>query len=143
MRNVWNWTLAFLIIETFSVVQIIRGLFGNITADAIAKVEQVKGTIAFRNKQLEAAIENNPDKIDVFKRNIKSLEDAMQGYLDEITRVEASAIWIAIFGFILLILAVKIVQGVLANSILEKKYSEWLSDKSIHPGMQMKNYILQ
>ena len=46
MRNVWNWTLAFLIIETFSVVQIIRGLFGNITADAIAKVEQVKGTIA-------------------------------------------------------------------------------------------------
>ena len=141
MRNVWNWTLAFLIIETFSVVQIIRGLFGNITADAIAKVEQVKGTIAFRNKQLEAAIENNPDKIDVFKRNIKSLEDAMQGYLDEITRVEASAIWIAIFGFILLI-AVKIVQGVLANSILEKKYSEWLSDKSIHPGMQMKNYIL-
>ena len=64
----------------------------------------------------------------------------MQGYLDEITRVEASAIWIAIFGFILLI-AVKIAQGVLANSILEKKYSEWLSDKSIHPGMQMKNYI--
>ncbi|MDB9704638.1 ABC transporter permease subunit [bacterium] len=141
MRNVWNWTLAFLIIETFSVVQIIRGLFGNITAEAIAKVEQVKSTIAFRNKQLEAAIENNPDKIDVFKRNIKSLEDAMQGYLDEITRVEASAIWITIFGFILLI-AVKVVQGVLANSILEKKYSEWLSDKSIDPGMQMKNYIL-
>src|SRR6056300_1535659 len=120
MRNIWNWTLAFLIIETFSVVQIIRGLFGNITAEAIAKVEQVKSTIAFRNKQLE---------------------DAMQGYLDEITRIEASAIWIAIFGFILLI-GVKIVQGVLANSILEKKYSEWLSDKSIHPGMQMKNYIL-
>ena len=65
----------------------------------------------------------------------------MQGYLDEITRVEASAIWIAIFGFILLI-AVKIIQGVLANSILEQKYSEWLSDKSINPGMQMKNYIL-
>ena len=31
----------------------------------------------------------------------------------------------------------------MANSILEKKYSEWLSDKSIHPGMQTKNYILQ
>jgi len=137
MRNVWNWTLAFLIIETFSVVQIIRGLFGNITTDAITKVEQVKATIAFRNKQLEAAIENNPDKIDVFKRNIKSLEDAMQGYIDEITRVEESAIWITIFGIILLI-AIKVIQGVMANSILEKKYSEWLSEKSIDPGMQMK-----
>ena len=55
MRNVWNWALAFLIIETFSVVQIIRGLFGNITADAVQKIEQVQSTIAFRNKQLEAA----------------------------------------------------------------------------------------
>jgi glycine betaine/proline transport system permease protein len=83
MRNVWNWALAFLIIETFSVVQIIRGLFGNITADAVQKIEQVQSTIAFRNKQLEAAITNNPDKVDVYKRNIKSLEDAMQGYINE------------------------------------------------------------
>ena len=60
MRNIWNWALAFLIIETFSVVQIIRGLFGNITADAVQKIEQVQSTIAFRNKQLEAAITNNP-----------------------------------------------------------------------------------
>ena len=89
MRNVWNWALAFLIIETFSVVQIIRGLFGNITADAVQKIEQVQSTIAFRNKQLEAAITNNPDKVDVYKRNIKSLEDAMQGYIDEVARIEA------------------------------------------------------
>ena len=46
MRNIWNWALAFLIIETFSVVQIIRGLFGNITKDAVQKIEQVQSTIA-------------------------------------------------------------------------------------------------
>ena len=101
MRNVWNWALAFLIIETFSVVQIIRGLFGNITADAVQKIEQVQSTIAFRNKQLEAAITNNPDKVDVYKRNIKSLEDAMQGYINEVDRIEASAIWITLFGIAL------------------------------------------
>ena len=140
MRNIWNWALAFLIIETFSVVQIIRGLFGNITKDAVQKIEQVQSTISFRNKQLEAAITNNPDKVDVYKRNIKSLEDAMQGYIDEVARIEASAIWIAIFGFVLLI-SIKIVQGILANSVLEKRYSEWLSDKSISPGMQSKNFI--
>ena len=121
-------------------VQIIRGLFGNITKDAIEKIKQVESTIAFRNKQLEAAITNNPDKVDVYKRNIKSLEDAMQGYIDEVARIEASAIWITIFGISLLIL-IKIVQGILANSILEKRYSEWLSDKKIKPGMQTKNFI--
>ena len=42
----------------------------------------------------------------------------MQGYIDEVARIEASAIWITIFGISLLIL-IKIFQGILANSILE------------------------
>ena len=29
-----------------------------------------------------------------------------------------------------------------ANTILEKRYSEWLSDKSISPGMKLNNIIL-
>ena len=107
---------------------------------SLEKIKQVESTIEFRNKQLEAAITNNPDKVDVYKRNIKSLEDAMQGYIDEVTRIEASAIWITIFGIALLI-SIKIVQGILANSVLEKRYSEWLSDKTIRPGMQTKNFI--
>ena len=141
IRNVWNWALTFLIIETFAVVQIVRGLFGNITIDAINKIAQVQSTIDFRKKQLEAAIQNNPDKVDVYKRSIKSLEDAMQGYINEVDNVEASAIWIAIFGFATLVI-VKIVQGILANTMLEKRYSEWLSDRLISPGMRFKNYFL-
>ena len=140
MRNVWNWALAFLIIETFSVVQIIRGFFGNITADAVKKIERVQSTIDFRNKQLEAAIENNPDKVEVYKRAIKSLEDAMQGYAQEVQQVEASAIWIAIFGIVLLLI-VKFLQAIFANTVLESRYSEWLSNKLLSPGMKLKNYI--
>ncbi len=64
----------------------------------------------------------------------------MQGYIDEVARIEASAIWITIFGIGLLIV-VKIFQGILANSILEKRYSEWLSDKTLKPGMQVKNFV--
>ena len=41
VRNIWNWALTFLIIETFAVVQIIRGLFGNITAEAIQKLSLI------------------------------------------------------------------------------------------------------
>ncbi|MDC1064363.1 ABC transporter permease subunit [Candidatus Pelagibacter sp.] len=106
------------------------------------KLQNKNGNDLFKKPiYIEAAITNNPDKVDVYKRNIKSLEDAMQGYIDEVSRIEASAIWITIFGIVLLI-SIKIVQGVLANSKLEKRYSEWLSDKTISPGMQTKNYIL-
>ena len=33
---------------------------------------------------------------------------------------------------------VKFIQGILANTVLEKRYSEWLSNKSISPGMKPK-----
>ncbi|MDC1177267.1 glycine/betaine ABC transporter, partial [Candidatus Pelagibacter sp.] len=49
-RNIWNWALAFLIIETFAIVQIIRGFFGNISAEAYQKIDQIKSTIEFRQK---------------------------------------------------------------------------------------------
>ena len=117
IRNIWNWALTFLIIETFAVVQIIRGLFGDITKDAVEKIDKIQSTIDFRNKQLQAALENNPDKVEVYKRAIKSLEDAMKEYVVEVQQIEASAIWITLFG-IGLLLIVKFVQGILANTIL-------------------------
>ena len=103
LRNIWNYALAFLIIETFAVVQIIRGLFGNITKDALEKIDKIQSTIDFRYKQLEAAKENNPDKVEVYQRAIKSLEDAMKEYVVDVQQIEASAIWITISGIVLLI----------------------------------------
>ena len=141
LRNIWNYALAFLIIETFAVVQIIRGLFGNITKDALEKIDKIQSTIDFRYKQLEAAKANNPDKVEVYERAIKSLEDAMKEYVVDVQQIEASAIWITISGIALLIF-VKFIQGILANTVLEKRYSEWLSNKSISPGMKIKNYFL-
>ena len=141
LRNVWNYALAFLIVETFAVVQIVRGLFGNITKDAVEKIDKIQSTIDFRYKQLEAAKENNPEKVEVYERAIKSLEDAMKEYVVDVQQIEASAIWITISGIVLLIF-VKFIQGILANTVLEKRYSEWLSNKTISPGMKTKNYLL-
>ena len=141
LRNVWNYALTFLIVETFAVVQIIRGLFGNITKDALEKIDKIQSTIDFRNKQLQSAIENNPDKVEVYERAIKSLEKAMKEYVVDVQIIEASAIWITISGIALLVF-IKLIQGVLANTILEKRYSEWLSNKLISPGMKTKNYLL-
>lgn len=141
VRNIWNWSLAFLLIETFAIVQIVRGFFGNISAEAYSKIDKVQSTIDFREKQLQAAIEKNSDKVEMFKRTIKSLEDSIQGYLQEAQNIEASGVTIAISGIFLFIL-IRILQGVLANSILERKFSEWLSNKKISPGMSFKNYLL-
>jgi glycine betaine/proline transport system permease protein len=142
IRNIWNWSLAFLIIEAFAIVQIVRGFFGNISAEAYIKIDKIQSTIDFREKQLQAAIEKNSDKVEMFKRTIKSLEDSIEGYLQEAQAIEASGVWIAISGIILFLL-IRFAQGILANSILEKRFSEWLSNKLISPGIAEKTIIIR
>ena len=140
-RNIWNYALAFLIIETFSVVQIVRGAFGDITKDAREKIEKIQSTIDFRNQQLLSAKQNNPDKVEVYERAITSLERAMEGYIININTIEESAIWITISGVFILLIT-KCVQGFISNIILERRYSEWLSDHSINQGMTANHFLL-
>ena len=139
-RNIWNYALAFLIIETFSVVQIVRGSFGDITKDAREKIEKIQSTIDFRNQQLLSAKQNNPDKVEVYERAITSLERAMEGYVININTIEESAIWITISGVFMLLIT-KCVQGFISNIILERRYSEWLSDHSINQGMTANHFL--
>ena len=74
-RGVWNWALVFLIIETLALVQIARGLFGDLAADAMARIASIEGTLDLRREQLAAAIASNSDRADAFQRAVDGLED--------------------------------------------------------------------
>jgi len=140
-RGLWNWGLTFLIIETFAFVEIIRGLFGDLASSAWERIAKIEGTLELRKQQLASAIEKGSDKVDVYKRTVESLENAIGGIRLEAQQLEDSGIYIALVGFAVLIL-VKAAQSVYANTALERRYSEWLSDPSIASGMPVKNMAL-
>ncbi len=140
-RGLWNWGLTFLIIETFGFVQIIRGLFGDLASGAWERIAQIEGTLELRKKQLAAAIEQGSDKIDVYRRAVDSLEEAIGGIRLEAQQLEESGIYIALIGVAVLI-AVKIAQAVYANTVLERRFSDWLSDSSITSGLQVRHMVL-
>ena len=54
-RGLWSWALPFLIVEALAFVQIARGLFGDLAADAMARIESIEGTLELRRQQLAAA----------------------------------------------------------------------------------------
>lgn len=141
MRGLWNWGLPFVILEAFALIQIARGLWGDLGADARARIEQIQGTLNFRREQLEAAIANNADNVDVFKRTIESLENVIGEIQLETVAAEASGIWVAAFGLAML-LVVKAAQGVLANTVLERRFSDWLSDRAIKSGLETSRILL-
>jgi len=134
MRSLWKWGLPFLLLEIFAYIQIARGAFGNLAADAMSRISQIEGTLAFRQKQLAAAIEKNADNVAVFERAIISLEQAIADIQIEAEAATASASNIVMAGLAMLLL-IKLIEAVMANPILEKRYFLWLSDRNIEHGL--------
>ena len=134
MRSLWKWGLPFLLLEVFAYIQIARGAFGNLAADALSRIEQIESTLEFRRKQLDAAIEKQADNVAVFERAITSLEQAVVEIQAEVVAAGASASKI-VFAGIAMLLLVKLIEGVMANPVLEKRYFHWLSDRQLEHGL--------
>ena len=140
-RGLWNWALPFLILETLALVQIARGLFGDLGAEAMARIASIEGTLALRRQQLAAAIENNSDRADAFQRTVDSLEANIGGIRAEADALAATGPTIALSGLGILIV-VKVVQAIVANSALEARFSDWLSDRSVRSGLPVGHIVL-
>ena len=104
-RGLWTWELPFLILETLAYVQIARGLFGDLAADAMARISSIEGTLDLRRRQLEAAIEANSDKIDVYRRTVESLEQNIGGIRAEAEAMAAQGPTIVLTGIVILLVA--------------------------------------
>ncbi|MCP5265537.1 MAG: ABC transporter permease subunit [Burkholderiaceae bacterium] len=141
MRSIWRWAIVFLLVETFAWVQIVRGAFGDLGADAWKRIAQIEGTLDLRRRQLQAAIDRGAENVEVFRRTVKSLEDAIGGIRLEAQKLDDAGLWIAGTGVAILV-AAKLVQAVLANPVLEKRFSEWLSEPSLARGMRRRDIAL-
>ncbi len=139
-RGLWSWALPFLILETLAFVQITRGLFGDLAAEARERIASIEGTLELRRQQLAAAIEEGSDKVDVYQRTVNSLEEAIGGIRAEADVLAGQGIWIALTGLAVLLI-VKAVQATVANWALEARFSEWLSDRSIRFGLPVSNIV--
>ena len=133
MRGLWRWGLPFAIVEVFAVVQIVRGTLGDLSQDAVARIADIQNTLDLRYQQLQAAVEKGSDKVETIRGWITVLEGEIVNIQAEMQARADSAIWVAAGGCALL-LAVKAVQGALANRILEQRFSDWLSDRRIPSG---------
>ncbi len=140
-RGLWKWALPFLVVETIAFVYLARGLFGDLAADARTRIASIEGTLDLRRQQLESAIESGSEKEAVYRRAVDSLESAIGGIRAEAQVLEEQGIWIALSGLVLL-LVVKIVQAVVANTALEARFSQWLSDPALPSGLPLQQIVV-
>ncbi len=135
IRSLWAAFLVFVILETFAIVQIVRGVFGDLAASHLARLPGIEQTLAMRYQQLEAAkVAGDDGKVETFENAIASLERAVEGIQTAAQEAEASAVWLVLSG-ILIFLVIKVIQGIVANIAFRKRYTRWRSDRTLKSGI--------
>jgi len=135
MRQLWALFLVSVVFETIAVVQIARGAWGDLGAPIVARLEGIEKTLEMRRAQLAEAIENAPDKVEMFKSTITSLEGAVDNIKAQADAARNEALTLVMWGLALLAL-VKIVQGIVANPALRARYVRWRSTPDMPAGLK-------
>ena len=133
-RNLWGFFWVFLILELIALVQIGRGLWGDLGAEQAARAERL---IARAQETLRAADEAeaagraNADALRTVAENMTSAAEMAR--LD--AEAAAAGAPVALLIGIALLLALRTIAGVYANIAYEKRYSKWCIDPSIGHGV--------
>ena len=136
MRSLWAFFLPFVALETLAVVQLARGIWGDLGAPILTRLPGIEVTLRQRYEQLAEAKKNAPDKVQRFENAIASLERAIEGIKAEAAAANATALQLIFYGALALFI-IKIVQAILANSVLQARYAKWLSDRTLGSGLNL------
>ncbi len=134
MRNLWTYFLPFVALETLAIVQIARGIWGDLGAPIRARLDGIEKTLVFRREQLADAKANAPDKVAAFEDAIASLERAVEGIKLEAAAAQGTATTLILLGLGLLMI-IKFIEGCLANTALQSRYTQWRSDRTMTAGL--------
>ena len=131
---------SFLILEIIAWVQIGRGLWGNLGAEFLDRVAQQQAKMQERLDQAAAATEQAD--IERFENLAANLQKSIDLNLARAEAAQAEGFGILMTGIILLVF-LKLVQGVYANVVYEKQYSRWRIDpESTESGKKPANAVL-
>ena len=140
-RSIWSYFLPFVALETLAVVQLARGIWGDLGAPILARLPGIENTLKFRYEQLADAKANAPDKVAGFENAIASLERAVENIKLEAAAANETATQLIVIG-IAGLAAIKCTQAVLANPALQARFTRWLSNKSLGSGLKPLNVCL-
>ena len=139
-RGLWGGFWAFLILEIVAWVQIGRGTWGELGAENLARATQQEGRAQTFLDRAAEAVANGEDG-SRFQTLGENLMRAAARSREEAAALAADSFSILIAGLVLLV-TIRLAQGVWANKALERKYEEWRIDRdSVQSGWSQTNMI--
>ena len=133
-RGAWGFFWTFLVLELFALVQISRGLFGDLGAEITTRYEKLLANIAKREGQAAEALANGDQAAaDGALKIAGNLKKAAANLKIQADAAALEAVPILITGLALIVL-VKIVEGFYANYAYEAQYLRWRANPNTPSG---------
>ena len=139
-RGVWGVFWTFVIVDLFALVQLGRGLWGDLGADELARADRLQAKSAEMAAKAQAAAETAASNAEALQHNAENLQRAAEKALAAAEQAAAGATTVLIVG-LLLVAAAVLAQGFLANPAYEKKYGRWRIDATQGGGIRMRDTI--
>ncbi len=140
-RAVWGMFWGFLILEMIAWVQIGRGLWGDPGSQFVERALKQRDRAAEFLERATAAKEAGEDPAR-FEKLAENISKAAAKSEAQAAALNAEALQILLTGLAVLLLF-KLLQGVYANVVYEKQYSNWRIDHTkVESGRKLKNMIL-
>ena len=139
LRGIWGFFWIFIVLELFALVQIGRGLWGELGGDKLERYERLTANIAKRQDQaaaLQAAGDTNGAAAKLKIAN--NLQQAAEKALLSAEEAAAQASSILLTGLVVLLL-IKLVEGLYANIAYERQYLSWRSNPKVQKGKNWKS----
>ncbi len=132
-RGLWGFFWTFIVIELLALVQIGRGLWGDLGADKAARAEKLTARYeALYQKAQEALQAGDPDAQGLIT-TAGNLKRAAARIAEQAEAAAADATKLLVIGLVVLLI-LRIVQGFYANLAYEKRYLAWRADPLIPSG---------
>ncbi len=138
-RGAWGFFWVFLILELFALVQVGRGLWGELGAKELERYDRIRENIERREAraaELRAAGESAD--ADASQRIAENLRAAAETALEAASAANDAALSITLFGLAFLAV-VKILEGLCANYVYEAQYLRWRSGAPEQVGLNWRS----
>ncbi|MEM8950206.1 MAG: proline/glycine betaine ABC transporter permease [Pseudomonadota bacterium] len=134
-RGLWGFFWTFLVLELFALVQLGRGLWGDLGADQMARYEKLSANIENRRQQAEEAVAaGDQAAADAALKVADNLQKAADRALADAEAASAEALTVLGVG-LLLFLIIKVIEGFYGNIAYEKQYLRWRAKSDTPSGV--------
>ena len=133
-RGLWGFFWTFIVLELLALVQIGRGLWGDLGADKVARAEKLLERSNALYEKGKTALQNAESDAQGLITTAGNLKRAAQRLMEQAELAAAEATTLLVIGLVVLV-AVRVVEGFYANLAYEKRYLEWRGNPLVASGL--------